>query len=72
MESLDLIELKTRAHSSRIALHMASAIPSGLATGAYSKKRVSRIWMVWLTGAALVIMSTMLAIAVAWAMRKAL
>jgi len=72
MESLDLIDLKTRKHSPRIAIHMALALPSGLATGAASRRRVPRVWRWWMTIAAMAMASTAVAAIVVSVLRRVL
>ncbi len=71
MESLDLIDLKTRAHSGRLAIHMAGALPTGLATGKPAR-RLPPLWRGWMHLALLSIATTALALALLWAWRHGL
>ncbi len=72
MENLDLIDLKTQAHSPRIAIHMALAMPTGFSGGRPISRRVPPLWRWWMTIAALAIATSGLAGVVAWILRRVL
>jgi len=71
MESLDLIELKTRAHSSRVAIHMAMAMPTGL-SGGKTIRRLPPLWRWWMSGAVLAVATSGVAGVCAWILRRVL